>query len=271
MQLSRMGAEAQQPVAAITDLGAENQTSHRGRPWQNALIISMSAHALFAAWTMIGLGISALPHKTDDGAIAIEMASAPAAPVTPPRQENPGPAKVQSVEKPTPVPQLRVPPLPTVPPSVKPEMALAVKPPKPKHRLPVMKRTEQETTAPPVPAVVATPRPQTAAPVMGANVATSALQTWEASLLAKLEHNKRYPGASQARGEEDVVYVHITLDRTGRLLDADIVKSHGYRLLDAEVLSLLRRSSPYDAPPATEAARPVSLVVPLNFTIDHSD
>jgi protein TonB len=83
-------------------------------------------------------------------------------------------------------------------------------------------------------------------------------------LLARLEHNKRYPSSAQAHHQEDVVYVRMVINSAGRLTEANVVRSRGFTLLDREVLSLARRTSPYPAPPATEGD-PAVVVVPVEF------
>ena len=255
------------PSTAAGSAAIGKVTSSLPHPWRAAFVASVALHAAAGAWALFGIAGGSTPHRSDDGAIAVELAPAPAAPAAPPRQQPSGPEKVRSVERQVPVPQPRMPPPPEVPTATNPEVALAAKPPTPQPDRPVLKRTEDKTTAPA--AMPAPPHPQTAAPVQGASVATNAAQTWEASLLAKLERNKRYPGTSQSRGEQDVVYVRMTLNRAGRLLNADIVRSHGFPLLDGEVLSLVRRASPYGTPPTTEPGDPISIVVPVNFFVAH--
>lgn len=258
-------ASASLRPAAGVEIGNVTTTLHS--QWRTAFVASVVMHAAIAAWALLGMPNWVVSQKSDEGAIAVEIAPAPAAPAAPPKQQSPGPERVRSVEKPTPIPQPKMPPPPEVPTATQPEVALAAKPPQQQPDRPMLKRTEDETTAPS--AMTAPPRPQTAAPVQGASVATSAVQTWESLLLAKLERNKRYPGASQSRGEQDVVYVRMTVNRAGRLLNASIVKSHGYALLDGEVLSLVRRASPYGAPPEAEVGNPIELVVPVNFFVTH--
>ena len=63
-----------------------------------------------------------------------------------------------------------------------------------------------------------------------------------------------------------MVYVRLVIDGTGRLTEAQVVRSRGYALLDQEVISLAHRSSPYPAPPAKEGD-PAIVVVPVEFFI----
>jgi protein TonB len=129
----------------------------------------------------------------------------------------------------------------------------------------VPKPQAEETTAPQ--ALVAPPKPVAASPVQGASsVASNAAQSWENGLLARLERVKRYPGAAQAQGQEDLVYVRLTIDRAGRLTDAQVVRSRGYAMLDREVVAMAHRASPFPAPPAEERD-PVVVVVPVEFFI----
>ncbi|MGQ0621085.1 MAG: TonB family protein [Panacagrimonas sp.] len=92
--------------------------------------------------------------------------------------------------------------------------------------------------------------------------------TWESQVLAHLDRNKRYPSLALRRGQEDRVSVRIRVDRTGQVLSQRIVDSHGYELLDQEVLALIGRASPLPAPPAEIPDRDLEFLVPVEFFID---
>jgi protein TonB len=157
-----------------------------------------------------------------------------------------------------------MPPPPKLLTHVKAEVVLPVKR-RPHPPRPVQKPQSEETTAPQ--ALVAPPKPVAASPVQGAaSEASNAAQSWENGLLAQLERVKRYPGAAQAQGQEDLVYVRLTIDRAGRLADAQVVRSRGYAMLDREVVAMAHRASPFPAPP-TEERDPVVVVVPVEFFI----
>src|SRR5262249_60943693 len=62
--------------------------------------------------------------------------------------------------------------------------------------------------------------------------------SWQTALVRHLQQYKRYPSDAQSRGEEGVGQLSFTVDRSGRVLNREIVHSSGHRALDNEVLSL---------------------------------
>lgn len=88
--------------------------------------------------------------------------------------------------------------------------------------------------------------------------------TWQGRLLAHLERRKQYPYDARLRKETGTVYVRFSIDDVGKVLSVSIAQSSGFRALDNEVLSLVRRASPVPAPPADAPRR---LVVPVQFSL----
>jgi len=247
----------------LTSAGAMTLAPTR---WRGAMAASGILHATVAASVLFGLVRLTPPSKVADAAMTVELAPSPSAPPVPPRQTPPAPEQVRAVAKPVPRDQPKIPPPPESPAS-KPEVAMQATPQRQPDR-PVQKVAAEQTTAPS--AVAAPSKPQSAAPVLGSSaVASNAPQTWENLLLAKLQRHKRYPDAAQSRGMEDVVYVRMAIDRQGRLLNANIVRSRGFAPLDSEVIALTRRASPFPAPPPNEEGDPVVVVVPVEFFVTH--
>jgi len=67
--------------------------------------------------------------------------------------------------------------------------------------------------------------------------------SWKAAVTAWLAAHRTYPEQARERGEEGSVSVQFTVDRSGRVLEAAIVKSSGFSLLDAAELGLLRQAA----------------------------
>jgi len=196
--------------------------------------------------------------------MTIELAPTPSAPVAPLRQTAPGPVRVEATPPPMPAEPPKISPPPKLLMPIKADIVLPIKP-RPHPPRPVRKPQAEQTTAPQ--ALVAPPKPVAASPTQGASsIVSNAAQSWENGLLARLERVKRYPGAAQAQSQEDLVYVRITIDRSGKLTDAQVVRSRGYALLDREVVAMAHRASPFPAPPAEEHD-PVVVVVPVEFFI----
>lgn len=111
------------------------------------------------------------------------------------------------------------------------------------------------------------PQPQETPPVATAPSplasVSSAIASWQQSLVARLAKVQRYP--AQARGVQGVVSLAFTIDRHGGVMSSRIVKSSGSTVLDAEALDLIKRAAPLPPPPADVADSELSFLVPIRF------
>lgn len=82
-----------------------------------------------------------------------------------------------------------------------------------------------------------------------------------------MQQAKRYPDLARTRREEGVAYLTFTMDRAGRVLSARIARTSGSEALDAETLALVRRAEPLPAPPADVPGSPLTLTVPVRFSL----
>lgn len=106
------------------------------------------------------------------------------------------------------------------------------------------------------------------APAPGAAVPDRrALPGWTSQLVARLERYKRYPAAAQARGEHGVVQLAFSVDRSGRVHNARVLRSSGSALLDRATLALVRRAEPLPPPPAGISGARIPVVVPIRYRI----
>jgi periplasmic protein TonB len=90
---------------------------------------------------------------------------------------------------------------------------------------------------------------------------------WHAQLSVALERNKRYPGDAKARREQGVVEVNFVIDRKGHLVSSRVTKGSGHAALDAEALTLLKRSEPFPLPAQAFATSTIELLVPIRFSL----
>lgn len=236
--------------------------------WAMGAAISFVLHATVCVVIFLGLRhLPPAPMPQQSSAMAVELLPLPAAPPSPPKNLAPGPQQTEArvADQPkkvrlalTKVPQLQRRDAPTVPDRAEPDHA------------PTQRVTAAQATTAPLAAALP-PKDVSAAPTEGATMAASisAEQSWENLVLARLLRNKRYPGEAEAAGEEDVVYVRITVDRAGNVLDSAIVRSRHFLPLDNGALDLVRRSSPLPSPPASISSNTVQFVVPVNYFIRH--
>jgi periplasmic protein TonB len=146
--------------------------------------------------------------------------------------------------------------------------------------VPEEQRKEVEQPPPPEPsqAVIAPPEEQQPpieqakppAPAVPARVKGGALRvepSWQTALVRHLQQYKRYPSDAQSRGEDGVVLLSFTVDRTGHVLARQIVHSSGHRELDNEVMSMVERAQPLPPFPPSMPQAKLDLTVPIRFSL----
>jgi periplasmic protein TonB len=90
---------------------------------------------------------------------------------------------------------------------------------------------------------------------------------WKSQLVAQLERNKRYPSEAQSRGDQGVVRLAFSIDRSGGVHNARIVGSSGSSALDQATLSLVARASPLPPPPPEVSGAQIPIVVPIRYNM----
>lgn len=206
-------------------------------------------------------------------AMMIDLAPMPVAPETPPSNAPPGSAQEETPPPPEPAPELEpiIEPLPELPIISEAETRLSKEPP---PELEVIKeepeplyeeQVAQEDKAPL--AFEASPDEVAAAPMDGAvSLAPSQAQaTWQSALLGHLEHHKRYPREARRNRQEAVVYVGITINRNGTVVDYRLTQPSAYNALNQETLALIARARPLPPPPPEVSGDTVEFVVPVEF------
>jgi len=91
--------------------------------------------------------------------------------------------------------------------------------------------------------------------------------SWQTALVRHLQQYKNYPSGAKSRGEEGVVQLSFTVDRSGHVLNRKIVQSSGHPELDNEVMSMIQRAQPLPPFPATMPQAKLDLTVPIRFSI----
>jgi periplasmic protein TonB len=141
------------------------------------------------------------------------------------------------------------------------------------------KQIEEPPPPEPSQAVVAPPeepkpqpieQPKPPSPAVPARVKGGAPRvesSWQTALVRHLQQYKRYPSDAQSRGEEGVVQLSFTVDRSGHVLNREIVQSSGHRELDNEVMSMIERAQPLPPFPATMPQARLDLTVPIRFSL----
>jgi protein TonB len=198
---------------------------------------------------------AAQPRPQSDPAPPSSPAARPAAEPPPPPAPEPEPQPAQQ-------PAWR--PMQHKPPPLKPP------PPQPAPPRSVPPVAAPAMTAP-VPAMPAAPTPTApaSAPAAAAPApAAPAAENYGAILHAWLQRFRNYPEGARLRRQEGTVQVALTLDGSGRLLQARLYASSGFDLLDRAALAMAERAAPYPPPQFPAGTARTTYIVPVRYGLE---
>jgi periplasmic protein TonB len=219
-----------------------------------------------------GAGAAALLAKWNESSdlvanaplIMIDLAPVAVAPETVPNDVPPDQVASRPEPEPEPEPEKPVEKIELPPPQVQPEVTLPPPPPKvvekPKEKKPEKKKMVART-----PSAAPQRADHAAAPMPGASGDSNAMPNWRSQLVSRLERYKRYPSEAQSRGEAGVAQLAFSIDRSGGVHNARIVRSSGSTLLDRETLALVERAQPLPPPPPEASGSQIAVVVPIRY------
>jgi protein TonB len=215
--------------------------------WTTSLVLVLAIYGAIAV-AVLTMKVVMQPMTMPPAVVMLDLQPLPPTPVVTP------PAPPEVVKPPEPLPE------------VKPEVVLPIPKPKPKPviRKPIETPPEPPRLAPPQVETPPQPAPMAAPQV---EAPPNPLPKFESLLVAHLERNKRYPRYSQIRHEQGTVKLRFTMDRTGRVLAAQIVGGSGYPALDEEVLAMIHRAEPLPAFPPEMTQSQLELIVPIRFSL----
>jgi periplasmic protein TonB len=241
---------------------AARGTLHWGACFALALgVHAAGAAALLARWSEDSDSVANAP------LIMIELAALPVAPDIKSTEVPPGPQQTQAQSEPEPAkPVEKTVELPPAP-QAKPQ--LAVTPPAKQVEKPAEKKPRQKhASLTSAPSTAENRAERAAAPMPGASSRNpNALPNWKSELVARLERYKQYPSQAQSRGEQGVAQLAFSVDRSGGVHNARIVRSSGSSLLDEATLALVERAAPLPPPPPKISGAQIAIVVPIRYNM----
>lgn len=80
--------------------------------------------------------------------------------------------------------------------------------------------------------------------------------------------HKQYPRIAQTRGWQGDVLLDLKLDGNGKVLSATIRQGSSYEVLDKQALEMVRKASPFPAPPEALRNRTFNITVPVSFKLE---
>ena len=89
------------------------------------------------------------------------------------------------------------------------------------------------------------------------------------SLLGRaIAKQKSYPKIAQMRGWQGDVLLDLKLDGSGNVLSAKVKEGSGFEVLDKQALEMVRKASPFPAPPQALRNRSFNITVPVSFKLE---
>ncbi|MGO4525849.1 TonB family protein [Microvirga sp. 2MCAF35] len=139
-------------------------------------------------------------------------------------------------------------------------------PPKPVERKPPPRRTMAEPK--PLPSDARQGQASASRENMGGQAAAAdptARNRYLASLMASLHNRLRYPDVARSQGVTGIATVRFTMDRSGRIVSASLVRSAGHAALDQA--GLAAASPGASLPPIPDFIPQSTFTVPLRFNL----
>ncbi|MBS7670242.1 energy transducer TonB family protein [Croceicoccus gelatinilyticus] len=86
-------------------------------------------------------------------------------------------------------------------------------------------------------------------------------------LMAHLQRKKKYPSEAKKAGQQGVVTVRFTIDRSGNVTTSAIKNSSGHDLLDTATLDLMQRVSPLPPIPKEMGRESLTIALPIDYAL----
>jgi protein TonB len=93
---------------------------------------------------------------------------------------------------------------------------------------------------------------------------SAALKNYFSQVASHLSRHKRFPPDARAAGHNGTAMVSFTVDGSGNVDAVRLAHSSGVASFDAESLAMVKRASPFPAPPSGQS---VNFTVPVNFSL----
>ena len=250
------------------------RSSHM-RGW--ALLVSGLLHmALLGWWLTLPVPAPLPAPPVEPPALPVELVT-----LAPPVEAAPVPAAAEA--PPSETPPAETPPAEPAPPPPAPETPAAAPPPAaiagphPIARLAVTKPPRPNPSRPHAPppaaapaAVPATPEtPSTPETAIGAAPTNPppVPPDYIGLIQTRLASVKGYPTEARLHALEGVVLLRFVLAADGAVLSARVIRGSGVATLDAEGLAMIARASPFPPLPGALRATPLTLAVPVAFSL----
>jgi len=93
------------------------------------------------------------------------------------------------------------------------------------------------------------------------------IESYSTTITKAISKQKRYPRIAQMRGWQGEIIAILEIDGQGNLITSKIDKTSGFKILDKEVIAMIKRASPLPAPPLELQSKVLTINVPISFKL----
>ncbi len=93
------------------------------------------------------------------------------------------------------------------------------------------------------------------------------MESYSTTITKAISKQKRYPRIAQMRGWQGEIIAILEIDGQGNLITSKIDKTSGFKILDKEVIAMIKRASPLPAPPLELQSKVLTINVPISFKL----
>lgn len=97
---------------------------------------------------------------------------------------------------------------------------------------------------------------------------TQHIESYSSQLANAIAKYKQYPKIAQMRGWQGTVIADLEIDTKGAVISIKIKKSSTYEVLDNEALEMIKKASPFPAPPESLRGKNFNVLVPISFKLE---
>ena len=97
---------------------------------------------------------------------------------------------------------------------------------------------------------------------------TQHIESYSSLLANAIAKYKQYPKIAQMRGWQGTVIADLEIDTKGAVISIKIKKSSTYEVLDNEALEMIKKASPFPAPPESQRGKNFNVLVPISFKLE---
>lgn len=94
------------------------------------------------------------------------------------------------------------------------------------------------------------------------------LEGYGRTLSTLISRHQRYPHVALLRGWQGTTQLQLILSGSGKMLNAAILRSSGFEVLDNQALEMVQRAAPFPQPPEALRGRNVAVNVPIVFKLN---